>query len=83
MVGVHHEHGLSVPQDLSLAYAWHRLAAERGNPKLMELRDIRGLKLTAEQQRLASELATGIQARQGDRALLTRSYPLPSRLGRL
>jgi hypothetical protein len=41
MVGVHHEHGLSVPQDLSLAYAWHRLAAERGNPKLMELRDIR------------------------------------------
>ncbi len=72
MVGVHHQRGLGVPQNLSRAYAWHRLAAERGNPRLMELRDALAATLTADQRATGDELFGELQQRLGDRTLITR-----------
>lgn len=72
MVGYMHLHGESVRADPVTAYAWYRLAAERGDPALEGARrELRAL-LTDEEARRSYEIFVELRDEIGDRALVAR-----------
>ena len=72
MVGFHLLHGLGVTRDRVEALAWFRLAAERGNPMLIEARDLLRAQLERTELERADDFFAELQEEYGDRALLQR-----------
>jgi TPR repeat protein len=62
-MGILYEYGFDLPNNRAYALAWYSLAAERGNSRAVERRDLLQRRLPeieiAEARRLASELAAG------------------------
>lgn len=73
MVGYMHLTGLEVDQDRVAAMAWYRLAAERGTPEFVELRDRLFAELTDEQRRDADRLYRELHLEYCDLAILLAS----------
>ncbi len=73
MVGYMHLTGLAVDQDRVAASAWYRLAAERGTPEFVALRDRLLGELTDEQRRDSDRLYRELHVKYCDLAILLAS----------
>lgn len=72
MVGYMNLHGLSVAQDRAEALAWFRLAAERGDPKLGQVRDELAGTLSADDIERSNAIFVGLLKDIGDTTLLMK-----------
>lgn len=70
MVGYMHLNAQGVPQDRAEALAWFRLAAERGEPLLEQMRDDLGAGLSAEEIAESDRMFVDLWRSMGDRALV-------------
>lgn len=73
MVGYMYLTGLAVDQDLVAASAWYRLAAERGTPEFVALRDRLVAELNDEQRRDSDALYKDLHSEYCDLAILLTS----------
>ena len=72
MAGFQYLHGLGVPQNLPRAFAWYRLAAQRGNPILIRTRDELADGLSATERQAADAYFKEIDGVYGDLRILER-----------
>ena len=72
MVGYMHFTGTGVPENHSVALAWYRLAAERGEPSISQARDKLQESLSATDVATADSLFAELKAEIGDQALVYR-----------
>lgn len=70
MVGYMHLKAQGVPQDRPEALAWFRLAAERGEPLLEQIRDDLTASLSAEEIAQSDRMFVDLWKSMGDRALV-------------
>ena len=70
MVGYMHLSGKSVPQDKPLALAWYRLAAERGEPALIQARDALVKTLTDDELARSNVIFVDLWKELGDTRLI-------------
>lgn len=70
MLGVMYWNGEGVPKDRATGAAWFRLAAQRGNTRLMNHRDQAWTTLTPRQQQRAQAEFKEIREEYGDRAII-------------
>ena len=70
MVGYMHLNAEGTPQDKSGALAWFRLAAERGEPLLAEVRDQLLSEMTPDEVAVSDRIFLELWKSMGDRALL-------------
>ena len=70
MIGYMHFTGVGVPEDPSVALAWYRLAAERGEPVIEVARDQIQEALSPEQVAAADGLFAELRAELSDRVLI-------------
>lgn len=70
MIGFMHLTGMGVDEDPVAACAWYRLAAERGTPQFMAVRDMLLDDLTADERRRSDQLFLEIRHEHGDLAIL-------------
>lgn len=70
MVGYMHLHGEGVEQDRIKALAWFRLAAERGEPLLVRMRDEVAAGLTPDQIQTSDVIFLDLWKSMGDRRLI-------------
>jgi len=61
-----HWHGVGTPVDRVQAYIWSDLAAERGNPRLLAIREKMWTQLSAQEQQRVPDEGAGFYARYGD-----------------
>ena len=73
MVGYMHMTGMSVDEDPVAASAWYRLAAERGTPQFINVRDKLMSTMTANERRRSDELFLEIRRNYSDLAILLRA----------
>ncbi len=73
MVGYMHLTGLATSRDRVAASAWYRLAAERGTPEFVALRDRLLAELTDEQRHASDSLYTELRREYCDLAILLAS----------
>ncbi len=73
MIGLHHQNGFGVKQDLPRALAWYALSAERGSVPAAQLVAYLSDLLDASQQQRADEIFAELQQRYGDRELLVKA----------
>lgn len=73
MVGYMHMTGKSVPEDRVTASAWYRLAAERGTPEFLRVRDQLLVSLTPEQRARSDREFIEIRKQYGDLVLLLKA----------
>lgn len=70
MVGFMHMAGMGVEEDPVAASAWYRLAAERGTPQFVEVRNMLMSDLNEKQRRRSDQLFLEIRRQNGDLAIL-------------
>ena len=70
MVGYMHLNAEGVPRDPVEALAWYRLAAERGTPQMVEVRDRLAAALTPAQTAASDRVFVDLWRRMSDRVLL-------------
>jgi len=70
MIGFMHLTGMGVDEDPVAASAWYRLAAERGTPQFMAVRDMLLGDLTADERQRSDRLFLEIRHEHGDLAIL-------------
>ena len=70
MIGYMHFTGAGIPEDPSVALAWYRLAAERGEPVIEVARDQLQETLSSEQVAAADGLFAELRAELSDRVLI-------------
>ena len=70
MVGFMHLHAQGVEQDRPEALAWYRLAAERGEPVLLQARDELARQLSAAEVAAANQIFTDLWRSIGDSTLV-------------
>lgn len=63
-----HWHGIGAPADRALGYVWADLAAERGYPQFLAIREKMWAELTADEQKRVTEMGKGYYAKYGDPA---------------
>ncbi len=73
MVGYMHLTGMGADKDLALASAWYRLAAERGTPEFVAMRDQVMQELPAEQHVRSDAVYRELRREYSDLAVLLRS----------
>lgn len=73
MVGYMHMAGMSVDEDPVAASAWYRLAAERGTPQFIDVRDKLMSTMTADERRRSDQLFLEIRRNYSDLAILLRA----------
>jgi hypothetical protein len=73
MVGFMHLTGMGVEEDPVVAAAWYRLAAERGTPEFVAVRDLLMTDITADQRRQSDVLFQQIRREYSDLAVLLAS----------
>lgn len=73
MVGYMHLTGLAVKQDKVVASAWYRLAAERGTPEFIQLRDQLLFELNEEERSRSDEIYQGLRHEYNDLVVLLAS----------
>lgn len=73
MVGFMHLTGMGVDEDPGAASAWYRLAAERGTPEFVAVRDLLMTDITADQRRQSDALFLEIRREHSDLAILLGS----------
>jgi hypothetical protein len=73
MVGFMHLTGMGVDEDPVVAAAWYRLAAERGTPEFVAVRDLLMTDITADQRRQSDALFLEIRREHSDLAILLGS----------
>lgn len=73
MVGYMHMTGMSVDEDPVAASAWYRLAAERGTPQFIDVRDKLMSTMTADERRRSDALFLEIRRNYSDLAILLRA----------
>jgi TPR repeat protein len=73
MVGYMHLTGLAVQQDRVMASAWYRLAAERGTPEFIQLRDQLLFELNDDERTRSDELYQELRQEYNDLAVLLSS----------
>lgn len=73
MVGYMHLTGLAVSQDRAVASAWYRLAAERGTPEFMQLRDQLLFELSEAERARSDQLYRELRQEYNDLAVLLTS----------
>jgi hypothetical protein len=61
-----HWHGVGAPVDRVQAYIWSDLAAERGNPRLLAIREKMWAQLSAQEQARVPDAGASYYARYGD-----------------
>ncbi len=79
MVGFMHLTGMGIDEDAVAASAWYRLAAERGTPQFVAVRDMLMNDMTAEQRRESDRLFLEIRREYSDLAILLASIKRSSR----
>ncbi len=79
MVGFMHLTGMGIDEDSVAASAWYRLAAERGTPQFVAVRDMLMNDMTAEQRRESDRLFLEIRREYSDLAILLASIKRSSR----
>ena len=70
MVGFMHLNAQGVPEDRAQALAWFRLAAERGDPLLVQVRDELAARMTPDELKASDQLFVGLWQEMSDRVLL-------------
>ena len=73
MVGYMHLTGMGADKDLALASAWYRLAAERGTPEFVAMRDQVMQELPSEQRVQSDAVYRELRRENSDLAVLLRS----------
>ncbi len=73
MVGFMHMAGMGVEEDPVTASAWYRLAAERGTPQFVEVRNILMSDLDEGERQRSDQLFLEIRRQHGDLAILLSS----------
>lgn len=73
MVGFMHLTGMGIDEDAAIASAWYRLAAERGTPEFIAVRDLLMQDLEADQHRRSDLLYQQIRREFCDLAILLAS----------
>ncbi|MCP4300183.1 MAG: SEL1-like repeat protein [Gammaproteobacteria bacterium] len=73
MVGFMHLTGTGVEEDQIAASAWYRLAAERGTPEFVAVRELLMTDITADQRRQSDALFLKIRREYSDLAILLAS----------
>ncbi len=73
MVGYMHLTGMGIEEDAVAASAWYRLAAERGTPQFVAVRDMLMSDMTAEKRRESDRLFLEIRREYSDLAILLAS----------
>jgi len=73
MVGYMHMTGMSVDEDPVAASAWYRLAAERGTPQFIDVRDKLMSTMTTDERRRSDQLFLEIRRNYSDLAILLRT----------
>jgi hypothetical protein len=73
MVGFMHLTGMGVDEDPVVAAAWYRLAAERGTPEFVAVRDLLMTDITADQRRQSDVLFQQVRREYSDLAILLAS----------
>ncbi len=70
MVGFMHMSGMGVDEDPVVASAWYRLAAERGTPQFVGVRDMLMSDLSEEERQRSDQLFLEIRRQNSDLAIL-------------
>lgn len=70
MVGFMYLNGNGVAEDKMRALAWYRLAAERGDPLLLQTRDELAVQMTPAEIETSNEIFVGLWQQMSDRVLL-------------
>ncbi|NRB71805.1 MAG: sel1 repeat family protein [Xanthomonadales bacterium] len=73
MIGLHHQNGFGVEQDLPRALAWYALSAERGSAEARQLAAFLSDMLDEADQQRADEIFAELQQLYGDRVLLVKA----------
>lgn len=79
MVGFMHLTGMGVNEDSVAASAWYRLAAERGTPQFVAVRDMLMSDMTADQRRQSDRLFLELRREHSDLAILLASIKRSTR----
>lgn len=72
MVGYMHLAGQGVPADRPAALAWYRLAAERGDPSIVQARDQLYQGMSSDEVEMSSGIFVSIWQEYGDNSLLLK-----------
>ncbi len=70
MIGFMHLTGMGVDEDPVMAAAWYRLAAERGTPQFVAVRDMLMSDMTEDERRRSDQVFLGIRREYSDLAIL-------------